>query len=81
MRLLHKDTSFILDDTSQRSFDALKHTLTHTPLLHPSNYARDYILYLDASTSTISMVLVQEDPNGEEHVIYYLRKSLSGIYL
>jgi hypothetical protein len=24
------------------------------------------------------MVLVQEDPNGEEHVIYYLRKSLSG---
>ena len=24
------------------------------------------------------MVLVQEDPNGEEHVIYYLSKSLSG---
>jgi hypothetical protein len=24
------------------------------------------------------MVLVQEDPNGEEHVIYYMRKSLSG---
>jgi hypothetical protein len=24
------------------------------------------------------MVLVQEDPHGEEHMIYYLRKSLSG---
>jgi hypothetical protein len=24
------------------------------------------------------MVLVQVDANGEEHVIYYLRKSLSG---
>jgi hypothetical protein len=24
------------------------------------------------------MMLFQEDPNGEEHVIYYLRKSLSG---
>ena len=24
------------------------------------------------------MVLVQEDPNGEEHIIYYLRKILSG---
>jgi hypothetical protein len=24
------------------------------------------------------MVLVQEDPNGDEHVIYYLSKSLSG---
>jgi len=39
---------------------------------------QDYILYLAASTSTISMVLVQEDPIGEEHVIYYLRKNLFG---
>jgi hypothetical protein len=78
MRLLQKDTPFIWDDTAQCSFDALKHALTHTPLLHPPNYARDYILYLAASTSTISMVLVQEDPNSDEHVIYYLSKSLSG---
>jgi hypothetical protein len=48
------------------------------PLLHPPEYTKDYILYLAASTSTIAMVLVQEDPNGEEHVIYYLSKSLSG---
>jgi hypothetical protein len=27
------------------------------------------------------MVLVQEDPNDEEHVIYYLSKSLSGLEL
>jgi hypothetical protein len=27
------------------------------------------------------MVLVQEDPNSEEHVIYYLRKSLYGLEL
>jgi hypothetical protein len=38
---------------------------------------KDYILYLAAYTSTIAMVLVQEDPNGDEHVIYYLSKSLS----
>jgi hypothetical protein len=77
MRLFQKDTPFIWDDTSQCSFDVLKHALTHTPLLHPLNYARDYILYLVASTSTIAMVLVQEDPNDHEHVIYYLSKSLS----
>jgi len=47
--------------------------------LHPPNYARDYILYLVASTSIISMVLVQEGPNDDEHVIYYLSKSLSGL--
>jgi hypothetical protein len=45
--------------------------------MHPPNYARDYIFYLEASTSTIVMVLVQEDPNDDEHVIYYLSKSIS----
>jgi hypothetical protein len=64
--------------SAQWSFDALKHALTHAPLLHPPEYTKDYILYLATSTSTIVMVLVQEDPNGEEHVIYYLSKSLSG---
>jgi hypothetical protein len=81
MSLLQKETPFIWDDTAQQSFDALKHALTNAPLLHPLNYTKDYILYLVASTSTISMVLVQEDPNGEEHVIYYMRKSLFSLEL
>jgi len=59
MRLLQKDATFIWYETSQHSFDALKHALTNTPLLHPPNYAKEYILYLDASTSTIIKVLVQ----------------------
>jgi hypothetical protein len=78
MQLLQKNVPFIWDDAAQWSFDALKHTLTHVPLLHPPEYTKDYILYLASSTSTIAMVLVQEDPNDEEHVIYYLRKSLYG---
>jgi transposase InsO family protein len=52
--------------------------LAHAPLLHPPEYTKDYILYLATSTSTIAMVLVQDDSNDEEHVIYYLSKSLSG---
>ena len=79
--MLQKDTPFIWDETTQHSFDALKHALTHMPLFHLLNYAQDYILYLDSSTSTVSMVLVQEDPNGDEHVIYYLSKSLSSLEL
>jgi hypothetical protein len=66
MRLLQKDVPFIWDNTAQRSFNALKHALTHAPLLHPPDYTKDYLLYLAASTSTIAMVLVQEDSNGEE---------------
>jgi hypothetical protein len=79
--LLQKDTPFIWDDTAQRSFDSLKNALTNTLLLHPPDYTKDYILYLAASTSTISMVLVQEEFSGEEHVIYYLSKILSGLEL
>jgi hypothetical protein len=58
MRLLQKYTSFISDETTQRSFNSLKHSLTNTPLFHPPDYEKDCILYLAASTSTIAMVLV-----------------------
>ena len=45
-------------------------------MLHPPNYSKDFLLYISASTTTIGMVLVQKDLNGQEHVIYYLSKSL-----
>ena len=34
------------------------------------------MLYISAFTTTIGMVLVQEDLNDQENVIYYLSKSL-----
>jgi len=77
IRLLMKGVPFVWDDTAQTTFDALKHTLTNTPLLHPSGYSRDYFLYIVASNSTIAMVFVQEDDSNDEHVVYYLNKSLS----
>ena len=61
MRLLKKDVPFFCDEATQRSFDALKHALTTTPLLWPPNYNKDFLLYLAAAESTIGMVLVQED--------------------
>jgi hypothetical protein len=58
MRLLKKDVPFYWDDVAQRSFDALKHALTTSPLLQPLNYNKDFLLYLAAAESTIGMVLV-----------------------
>ena len=75
MRLLKKNTPFFLDDHAQRAFDNLKHALTHSSVSHPPNYPKYFLLYVVTSTTTISMVLVQEDLNGQEHVIYYLSKS------
>jgi len=40
------------------------------------NYHRDYSLYLVVADSTTGMVLVQDDDDGSEHVIYYLSCNL-----
>eukprot|EP00253_Pinus_taeda_P035459 PITA_35459 len=76
-RLLKQNASFFWDEIAQKFFDALKHALTHAPLLHPPNYNQDYYLYLATSYSTIGMVLVQEDEFGTKHVIYYLCRTLN----
>ena len=63
IRLLKKDTPLFWDDQAQWAFDNLKHTLTHSPVLYPPYYSKDFLLYVATSTTTIGMVLVQEDPN------------------
>ena len=45
-------------------------------MIHPLDYSKDFLLYLASSATTIVMVLVQENPNGQEHVIYYASKNL-----
>jgi hypothetical protein len=76
-RLLKKDSEFVWDKIANNAFEALKLSLTKAPLLFPPDYSRDYFLYLAASEYTIGMVLVQEDDNHDEHVIYYLSRNLS----
>jgi hypothetical protein len=76
-RLLKKGYDFIWDDTVNKYFESLKLALTLTPLLFPPYYSRDYFMYLVASDSTIVMVLVQEDDSHDEHIIYYLSRSLT----
>jgi hypothetical protein len=76
-RLLKKGSEFVWDTIANKAFEALKLSLTRTPLLFPPDYSRDYFLYLAASDYTIAMVLVQEDDSHDEHVIYYLSQSLT----
>ena len=47
-------------------------------MIHPPNYSKDFLLYVVASATTIGMVLAQDNPNGQEHMIYYMSKSLIG---
>ena len=76
MRLLKKDTPFEWDERAQESFDALKRALASAPVISPPDYSRDFILYVAASLETIGMVLVQEDEELQEHVVYYLSRNL-----
>ena len=57
--ILKKGYEFVWDDTTNKAFKSLKNSLSRTPLLSPPHYSHDYFLYLVASDSTISMVLVQ----------------------
>ena len=75
-RLLKHDTPFLWDTTAQESFEHLKALLVSTPFLRPPNYHQDYTLYLAAADTTIGMVLVQDDDDGTEHVVYYLSHNL-----
>ena len=76
MRLLKKDTPFFWDDQAQQAFDNLKHALTHSLVIHPLNYLKDFLLHFAASTTIIGIFLAQQDQNILEHVIYYASKNL-----
>ena len=76
MRLLKKNTPFFWDDQAQRTFDNLKNALTHSPVIHPPDYSKDFLLYIATSATTIGMVLVQDNLHSQEHVIYYTSKNL-----
>ena len=45
-------------------------------VLSPLDYSRDFLIDVATSHETISMVLVQEDEELHEHVIYYLNQNL-----
>ena len=46
------------------------------PVLSLPNYSHDFLIYVAASMDTVGMVLVQEDEELHEHVIYYLSQNL-----
>jgi hypothetical protein len=77
MWLIKNRSNFVWDTIANNAFEALKLSLTCAPLLFLPNYGRDYFFYLAASDYTIGMVLVQEDDANDEHVIYYLSRSLT----
>ena len=46
------------------------------PVLSPPDYSHDFLTYVAASMETVGMVLVQEDEELHEHVIYFSSRNL-----
>jgi len=44
--------------------------------MYSPNYQNNYFLYLATADTTITMVLIQEE-DGMEHLIYYLSRNLN----
>ena len=54
----------------------LKQALASALVISPPDYSREFLLYVATSMDMIGMVLVQEDKEVQEHVIYYLSRNL-----
>ena len=79
-RPLHKarETSCTLHwtDEAQHAFDALKISLTTTPILPFPSLQKTFILYTDAKQFAMGVVLAQEH-DGCERVICYASRALT----
>jgi hypothetical protein len=59
-KLLKKADKFVWDDEGQKAFEALKESLTTTPVMTPPILKETLILYISATTNVVSTVLVAE---------------------
>ena len=50
-------------------------------MLSPPEYSHEFFIYVVVSQETIGMVLIQEDEELHEHVIYYLSQNLIDVEL
>jgi hypothetical protein len=59
-KLLKKADKFVWDDEAQKTFEALKKSLTTPPIMTPPVPKETLLLYISATTNVVSTVLVAE---------------------
>jgi hypothetical protein len=72
--LLHTDTKFELKHPQLQAFRALKHLLSHTPVLTIPDVNRPFVISTDASGFAIGAVLSQDKGHGLQPVAYMSQK-------
>jgi dsDNA-binding SOS-regulon protein len=70
-KLLKKADKFVWDDKAEKAFEALKESLTTTPVMTPPIPKETLLLYISATTNVVSTVLVAE--REEEGLAYHVQ--------
>ena len=68
--------TFQWGDDQEKAFLSLKEALTSPPLLAYPDYAKPFVLHMDASFLGLGAVLYQPDADGKQHVISYASRGL-----
>ena len=74
--LTKREVAFQWSDECEKAFRTLKQKLVNPPILAYPDYQKEYLLYTDASSTAVGMVLAQVQ-DGKECVISYGGKKLS----
>ncbi|GBB94650.1 hypothetical protein RclHR1_23990004 [Rhizophagus clarus] len=75
--LLKKNVLFEWDQKKQNAFERLKECLMKVPILSYPDFNRSFIIYMDASGTSLGTVLSQLQEDGKEHVIAYASRSMN----
>jgi len=73
-QLMRKDQSFTWTTEHQEAFEELKSRLTLAPILIYPDFEKPFVLYTDASSFGLNVVLSQKTNDGKEHVVAYASK-------
>lgn len=74
--LLKKNTLYYWSTTCQEAFQTLKDKLVSSPILVHPDFNKPFVLYADASTKGLGVILAQVQ-NQNEHVIAYASRTLN----
>lgn len=72
--LTQKGKTFLWTEVEQRTFESLRHALCNTPILSYPDYSREFLLFTDASNTSLGRVLSQMNAkHGKYHCIWQLQ--------
>jgi len=74
--MLRKERKIKWNAKEKRSFNELKSSLNHSPLLASPDFTKEFITFSFSSEHTIAAVLMQENKEGYEHPIAFFSRVL-----